>query len=249
MTARLGVAAGDVLHYARTRGVLRLLRKVFQLLITGRERWYVTCGQLQPWADAGRRDPAIEVRRATVDDLPALIGLGRQRPDTLKAWLGPANFLFVAVHDGSVIAYRALGPLPHRWVAGFFRLRDDQVYALDVFVHPRSRGGGVTYELMAASNPVLLAHGYREVISIQRLDNRPSIAMTDARGIARVGTLERRSFFGRVSFRFRAAPPPAPAPLSSPVLPSSSRWRRAASSAPSHVETSAPTGPATPRSE
>ena len=247
MTVHLNVIAADVLHYARTRGVLSLLQKVFRLVVTGRERWYVTCGQLEPWTDAGRRDPAIAVRRATVDDLPALIGFGRQRPHTLRAWLGTEHFLFVAVHDGAVIGYRALGPLPHRWVADFFRLRDDQVYALDVFVHPASRGRGVTYELMAASNPVLLAHGYREVISIQRLDNRASIAMTEARGIARVGTLERRSLFGRVSFRFQAAAPSAPAQLSWQALASSSLWRRAATSSPGHAETSS-TRPVNPRS-
>jgi len=207
--------AADAVHYARTRGVLPLLRKIFRVLVTGRERWYVTSGRLEPWARASRRDPAIEVRRATADDLPALVGFGRQRLHTLRAWLKPEHFFFVAVRDGAVIAYRALGRAPHRWVAGFLRLREDQVYALDVFVHPAFRGRGVTFELMAASNPVLLAHGYREVISIQRLDNRASIDMTEARGISRVGTLERRSRFGRVSFRFEAEPQSAPVPPSS----------------------------------
>jgi L-amino acid N-acyltransferase YncA len=86
-------------------------------------------------------------------------------------------------------------------VAGFFRLRDD-LYSLGLFVHAAWRGRGLTYELMAVGNPALLARGYREIISIQRLDNRASITMTDARGIARVGTLERRCRLGRVSVRF-----------------------------------------------
>ena len=190
-----------VAHYARRRGVRPLLGKLARRL-GGSERWYVTCGDLTAWAHAPRRQPSIDIRAARPADLPALERLGRQRPDTLRAWMRPGQFLFVAEHAGEIIGYRALAPKPHPWVAGYFRLRPDQIYGLDLFTHPAWRRRGVTYELMAYANPRLLAQGYREVISIQRVDNHESIATTRARGIARLGVLERRTFFGRVRFRF-----------------------------------------------
>jgi GNAT superfamily N-acetyltransferase len=114
----------------------------------------------------------------------------------------PGSFFFVALSAGELIGYRALAPKPHPWVAGFLRLRPDQIYALDLYTHPAWRGRGVTWELIVSMNPILVKHGYREVVSIQRTDNAESIATTRARRIARLGTLERRSFLGRVRFRF-----------------------------------------------
>jgi GNAT superfamily N-acetyltransferase len=189
-------------HYARQRGMRQLIVKLARTFVGGRERWYVTSGDLASWTQARRRNPSIDVRLARADDLPALARFGRQQHDTLRLWLERGYFFFVAVADGQLVGYRCLAPRPHPWVQDYFRLRPHQIYGLDLFTLPAWRGRGLTWDLMAVSNPVLLAHGYREILSIQRTDNAESIATTRARGIQRLGTLERRSFLGRATFRF-----------------------------------------------
>lgn len=188
-------------HYARRRGVRHSAAKAFRTYVLGRERWYVTSGDLTSWKGVARRDPETEIRLATDGDLPVLERLERQSPETLRAWLRPGHFFFVAARDGVPIAYRCLSTNPHRWVRDYFTLRPDQIYSLDLFTHAAWRSRGVSHDLMAGSNPILVAQGFREVVSIQRLDNAESIAMTRARGITQLGTLTRTCVLGRVSLR------------------------------------------------
>lgn len=102
-----------VAHYARRRGLRPLVAKLVRPVAGRAERWYVTSGDLTGWQGAASRDAAITVRLACADDVPALARLGRQRADTLRAWMRPGWFVFVALSADEVIGYRALAPKPH----------------------------------------------------------------------------------------------------------------------------------------
>jgi hypothetical protein len=202
-----GSSVGDAVHYARRRGFARTVAKLWRGYVAGREQWYVTRGDLTGWDHVPRRNPSLEIRPARQSDLPGLVRLGRQTSNTLRAWLRPEFSLFVAVAVAQPIAYRCLATRVHRWVAPFLGLGPGQIYSFDLFIDPRWRQRGVTQDIMAVTNPLLVARGFREVLSIQRTNNQESIAMTRARAIARLGTITRSVRFGRVRFAFTPADP------------------------------------------
>jgi L-amino acid N-acyltransferase YncA len=97
-------------------------------------------------------------------------------------------------------------------MAAFFRLRPDQVYVHDIYTVPEWRRRGVTRDLMIESNRQLLALGYRELFSLQELDNHDAIATMRANGIHHIGMLTRTCLLFHVAFSFDpsyAGPQPA----------------------------------------
>lgn len=200
-------ALREAVHYARERGVRSFLAKAVRSYVAGTERWYVTRTGLAEWAGVPRRDPTLEVRLARPEDVPHLAKHGRQLPQTLARWLAPPYVFFVAARDGMPIAFRCASTTPHRWVAGFFRdLAPDQIYGMDLYIAPEFRHQGITFDLMAVSSRWMAERGYRDLLSIQRLDNEASIALTTTRPIERLGTLTRTCRLGKVTFSFAPVP-------------------------------------------
>lgn len=212
-----GRAVVQALNYLRHRGLARTIVKFVTMYVVGRQRWYVTRSDIaalleRPPLPAG---DGLEFRAARPDDLPLIEAFPRQTAATYRSWLRPGYLLFLALHEGCPIAYRCLSTIPSPWVAGFFRLRPDQIYSVDVFTLPEYRRRRAAARLRIAMAPVLLGRGFREVLSIQRPDNAESNAYTDRTGIARIGVLTRTCIAGRVRFSFTPlSGPPGPRPPS-----------------------------------
>lgn len=146
-----------------------------------------------------KRKPAIRVREATPQDIPALVQLNREAYPTLAednvVWgashLASHQRIFpqgqmVAEYDGKIVGAVAslivtLGPDPlrnHTWSgitdSGYFTNHDpsgDTLYGADVYVHPDMRGRGVGAALYEARRQLCRRMNLRRILAGGRLWN------------------------------------------------------------------------------
>ena len=204
----------EALLYWRNNGAWRSLGKLVAGHLLGRQRWYLTREDLVRYAAAPLEAGDEELRFATAADLPAMAAFAqRMRPATLESWLGPRFFFFLALRDGRPVSYRCLSTIVHPGVAGFVRLRPDQVFMVDEFTVPAQRRRGVTRRMAIAMAPTLTARGYRQVLGIHRVDNHDTIAAARAKGVERLGVVTRWRLLDRSWCTFTPETSPAPAPL------------------------------------
>jgi hypothetical protein len=216
-TAKLPIPRpGEVLLYLRSHGPGRACRKLFAGYVAGREHWYLTIEDLSHWAGARPEPNGFEIRRATPDDLPLMSAFtARQHPDTLKSWCDARHVMFIALADGRAVSYRCLSRQAHAAVDRVLTLAPHQIYMVDEFTAPEFRRRGITRQLAIASNPTLVASGYREVVGIHRTDNNDTIAATRAKNIVTIGRLTRACLLSRTWYSYEPyvtdiAPPLAP---------------------------------------
>jgi hypothetical protein len=204
----------EALLYLRNNGVWRSLGKLVAGHLLGRQRWYLTREDLVRYAAAPLEPGDEELRFATPADLPAMAAFARRmHPATLESWLGPRFFFFVALRDGQPVSYRCLSTAVHPGVAGFVRLRPDQVFMVDEFTVPAHRRRGITRRMAIAMAPALTARGYRQVLGIHRMDNHDTIAAARAKGVERLGVVTRWRLLDRSWCTFTPETGRAPAPL------------------------------------
>lgn len=204
----------EALLYLQNNGVRRSLAKLMAGYVLGRQRWYLTREDLMRYAaeppDAGE----YELRFATPADLPHMDAFGRRMPAaTLESWLGARFFFFLALRGGRPVSYRCLSTVVHPGVAGFVRLRPDQVFMVDEFTVPPLRRRGITRRMAVAMAPALAARGYRQVLGIHRVDNHDTIAAARAKGVERLGVVTRWCLLQHAWFTFAPETAVAPAPL------------------------------------
>ena len=209
---------GEVRLYLRSVGIARTLRKALASYIAGRERWYVTIENLSHWVGASVEPNGVEVRRATLDDLPCMAEFTlRQHPATLRTWCGPRFVLYIALVDGRAVSYRCVSLHVHAAVKGVVTLGPGQIYMVDEFTVPEFRRRGITRQLAIATNPVLLAAGYREVVGIHRTDNVATIAATRKKSIVTIGRLTRTCLALRVTYTYEPYVTNLIAPIASSI--------------------------------
>jgi hypothetical protein len=185
-------SVGEVALYVRTHGIGRAWRKFLAGYVVGREYWYLTIEDLTHWMGARLEPGGLEVRRATVADLPRMRGfMERQHPNTLRAWCRDDHVFYIALANGEAVSYRCVSRTVHAAVASAMRLAPAQIYMVDEFTVPAFRRQGITRRLAVATNPGLLAAGFREVVGIHRTDNQDTIAATRAKDIVTIGRLNR----------------------------------------------------------
>jgi hypothetical protein len=198
--------ASEARLYLRTRGVRATIRKALAAYVIGRLEWWVTVENLAQWHGVPLETAGLEIRLARPDDLPMMHRFEVREPqDVLRRWLGPDFFFFIALDAGEPISYRCLSRrIVHPAVAGHFVLGPHQLFMVDEFTAAPYRRRGITRQLAIAMNPLVLAHGYREVIGLHKPDNVDTVAATRAKNIPTVGRL-RRYRVGPVSW-FTYAP-------------------------------------------
>jgi GNAT superfamily N-acetyltransferase len=94
----------------------------------------------------------------------------------------PPNLLLVAVNESSVVGFAAVHPA------------DNEMYLL--FVHPDYSGQGVGRALLEAAHKALRAAGCREVFLYTHEQNARAIALYEAAGYRRDGTVRESDFRG-----------------------------------------------------
>jgi len=229
---------GEVWLYLRSFGLARTCRKFFASYIAGQEHWYVTIESLSNWIGARLEPNGLEIRCATIEDLPRMSGFTlRQHPATLRTWCGPRFLLYIAIADGRAVSYRCVSRDVHIAANGIVTLGPDQIYMVDEFTVPEFRRRGITRQLAIATNPVLLAAGYREVVGIHRIDNVDTIAATRAKSIVTIGRLTRTCLASRVTYSYEpyatnlvapiAASVPRVEPAAEPAAPTEATARAA----------------------
>ena len=191
--------------FARGRGVVAAVRKAVGMYVAGRQSWYVIAEDLAHPVEAGADAAALDVRLATAGDLDWLASLGHHDRSTFNRWLEADHFLFVAFTGGQPLGFRCVSTKPAPWLAGYFRLRPDQLYGIDIFTAPARRRAGLARAIFARTSPLLYARGFRELVGVQRLDNADSIAALARCGFVRTGCLTRHRFLWRVWFSFAPA--------------------------------------------
>lgn len=201
--------------YLRSYGFARACRKLFAGYVAGREHWYLTIEDLSHWAGARPEPGGFEIRRATPADLPLMDAFtARQDPGTLRSWCDARHIMFIALADGQAVSYRCLSRRMHAAVDGVLTLAPQQIYMVDEYTAPQFRRRGLTRQLAIATNPTLIAAGYREVVGIHRTDNNDTIAATRAKNIVTIGRLTRACLLSRTWFSYEpyleVAPPLAP---------------------------------------
>jgi hypothetical protein len=202
--------AREALLYLRNNGAWRSLGKLVAGHVLGRQRWYLTREDLGRYAAAPLPPGDEALRFATAADLPAMAAFARRmRPATLESWLGPRFFFFLALRDGRPVSYRCLSTAVHPGVAGFVRLRPDQVFMVDEFTVPAERRRGITRRMAIAMAPTLTARGYRQVLGIHRVDNHDTIAAARAKGVERLGVVTRWRVLDRSWYTFTPQTSPA----------------------------------------
>ena len=208
---------GEISLYLRSHGPGRAFRKLFAGYVAGREQWYLTIEDLTHWVGT-RLDPnGLEIRRATPSDLPLMVAFtARQHPDTLRNWCDSRHVMFIALANGQAVSYRCLSRRLHPAVEGVLTLDAQQIYMVDEFTVPGYRRRGITRQLAIASNPTLMAAGYREVVGIHRTDNKDTIAATRAKHIVTIGRLTRTCVLSRTWYRYE----PYVADVAAPIAPS-----------------------------
>jgi hypothetical protein len=198
---------GEAWLYLRNNGVARSLGKFLATYVAGRQRWYMTREDLLRYLDGPPTAGTEEFRFATADDLPRMrVFTRRMTPAILAEWCGPRYFFFLTLIDGQPVSYRCLSTLIHPGVAGYVRLRPDQIFMVDEFTVPTFRRRGITRRMAMAMAPAPVARGFREVVGIHRVDNRDTIAAAEAKGIPRIGIVTRWCLAWHVWFTFAAVP-------------------------------------------
>jgi hypothetical protein len=179
--------------YLRTQGLRATVQKALAAYVVGRLTWNVTIEDLTQWVGAPLMENGLEIRPARRDDLGRMGHFhSRQPADILERWLGPDFFFFIALAAGDPISYRCLSKrVAHPAVVEFLHLRDHQLFMVDEFTAVSYRRRGITRQLAVATNPPVLAQGYRHVVGLHRPDNLDTIAATRAKGIPTIGTLRR----------------------------------------------------------
>ncbi len=218
-TAPLNVPRlGEVALYLRSHGLRRAVAKLFSGYLAGREQWYLTIEDLGYWVGAHLDPDGLEIRAATVADLPLMESfMARQHPNTLGAWCRDDHVFFVALADGRAVSYRCVSRVVHPAVQPAITLAPHQVYMVDEFTDPAFRRRGITRRLAIATNPTLMAAGGREVVGIHRTDNRDTIAATRAKNIVTIGRITISRLGPRLWYRYEAFMPEVEPPLAAPV--------------------------------
>jgi hypothetical protein len=203
MSARALPGLGEALLYLRNNGLRRSLLKAFSGYLVGREQWYLTREDLTRYIGVPVDADGLEFRFARQEDVPRMTGfMRRMSPQILATWCGREYFFFLTLKDGEAVSYRCLSTLVHPGVVGFVLLQPEQIFMVDEFTVPAYRRRGITRQMAIAMTPVLLRHGFREVLGIHRTDNHDTIAAARAKGIPRIGTITRTCFPWRVSFDY-----------------------------------------------
>jgi hypothetical protein len=179
-----------VLLYLRRRGLKRAAGKLMSAYAVGRQEWYLTIEDLSQWVGVPFEPNGLEFREARPEDLPRMRGFtARQHVRTLATWSREDHFFFIAVRDGVPISYRCLSTRVHLDVRDAIRLRAHQLFVVDEYTVPSHRRRGITRLLAIATNPIVMARGYREVVGVHRTDNDDTIAATRRKAIVTLGTL------------------------------------------------------------
>lgn len=140
-------------------------------------------------ADAGAcRAPApTSIRRATLDDVAALVGI--ENASFPGNRLDRRRFRYLLAHAHGVILVDALaGTAELRgYVLLLFRSNSPVARVYSIATAPRHLGHGVAAGLLCAAERLALDHGYtRQRLEI-RADNAASLALFDNRGYRRFG--------------------------------------------------------------
>lgn len=194
---------GEAYLYLKNNGLRRSLGKLVSAYIVGHQKWYLTREDLARYIGVPVVARGLEFRAARLDDVPAMHAFAsRMSRQTLRTWCGPDYYFFITLKDGVPISYRCLSRLVHPGVIGFIQLRPDQIFMVDEFTAPEFRRRGITRQMAIAMAPLLVAHGFREVFGIHRVDNHDTIAAVRAKGIPRIGTVTRWCVLGKTSFTY-----------------------------------------------
>jgi hypothetical protein len=200
-------SAREALLYLRNNGLRRSIVKAVTGYVAGRQRWYMTREDLARYAGQAMENRGFEYRFARRADIPRMRGLTRRMsPRILSLWCGADYCFFLTLRDGEAVSYRCLSRLVHPGVAGFVRLRPDQIFMVDEYTVPEFRRRGLTRQMTIAMAPSLLDLGFREVLGIHRTDNEDTIAAARAKGIPRIGTVTRTCLLWRITFSYEPAP-------------------------------------------
>jgi hypothetical protein len=201
MTRQPLPGATEALLYLRNNGPRRALVKLMSRHLIGRQRWYLTREDLTRYSGVPVPSIPYRLRFARPLDLPRMDEFRRRMTAaSLRAWLERQYFFYIALTlSGEPVSYRCLSTRPHPAVAGYMPLRPDQLFMVDEFTVPAYRRRGLTRALAVAMAPLLLTHGFREVLGLHRLDNENTIMAIRAKGIPTVGTVVRTRFLWRSS--------------------------------------------------
>jgi phosphinothricin acetyltransferase len=143
----------------------------------------------------------ITVRRAVLDDLPAILEIAnwatchsaanfKTEPDKLDYWVGHWETQgemcpwLVAEADGAVLGFAMAAPFNNR--CGYAHTAEVSVY-----VEAGHFGRGVGKALYARLIPTLAEQGYRTAIGVIALPNPASVRLHEAFGFRKVGVLAR----------------------------------------------------------
>jgi acetyltransferase (GNAT) family protein len=194
---------GEALLYLKNNGLRRSLTKALSGYLVGREQWYMTREDLSRYVGMPVDADGLEFRFARREDVPRMQGfMRRMSPQILTTWCGREYFFFLTLKDGEPVSYRCLSTLVHPGVVGFVHLQSEQIFMVDEYTVPAFRRRGITRQMAIAMTPVLLRHGFREVLGIHRTDNHDTIAAARAKGIPRIGTITRNCFLWKVWFDY-----------------------------------------------
>lgn len=196
----------EAVLYLRNNGLRRALGKLISAYAVGRQTWYLTREDLTRHIGVPVTACGLEIRAARREDVPAMqMFTTRMSRQTLHTWCGPDYYFFITLKDGVPISYRCLSRLVHPGMIGFIELRPHQIFMVDEFTAPEFRRRGITRQLAVAMTPLLVAHGFQEVLGIHRVDNEDTIAAVRAKGIPRIGTVTRWRVLGKTSFTYEPA--------------------------------------------
>ncbi len=197
--------AAEATRYLRDRGLRRTTRKFLRTYVLSRERIYATYTRLVEAANRPLDMEGFEVRPARPDDqldeaFPHL------KAATIAAWLRPDHFFYIMRQGGKPLGYRCISTKAGPAVAGFFRLRPDHVFVINIYTRPEFRRRGLSRVAQIATARDLVARGFRTIFATESPLNYDSIISADRKRIQRrVGTLTRTCLLGWV--RFTLTPP------------------------------------------
>ncbi len=186
-------------HYLQEQR-LRVVRKLFRILVYGRSRMYLTRMDLLFLANLPvEKIDGFEFRCVRPDDtlLASFPHLGRS---TISQWARPGYFFFLGLLDGRPVGYRCWAITAAPSLRQFLRLRPHQLFTIDIFTHPDFRRRGLVRPIKIMAARHLVPQGYREVWSVERPTNYDTVIAADRTGTVRVGTLIRTSCLGLARF-------------------------------------------------
>lgn len=178
--ARRGCLARDAWTELRRHGFRSLLRRAWRRYVFGQDRVVVLAGAFTARVLVEPGSDGITFGRATEKDLAALSMLARGRAARIQNLLGQGDcWLHVARDGGRLVGYRfaTRGYWGYGVLAKIIRVRADQVYIEDLFVHPDYRGRNVGLRLVACQNLNLMTLGFREDIAAVSATNVASLRL------------------------------------------------------------------------